>query len=134
MKKIRQIILLAIILTVVLYAGQVILEGPTARNAGDSIVLQWKSGDETNVREYQILRSAGQGASFIQIASVSPKGNNSVYEYVDRSVFKSEASLYYYRVVILFNDNSRVQTPIISVSFLSSTAKRTWGSIKAMFR
>lgn len=134
MKKVPGFIGLVVSISLVVFAGQVILEGPTARTSGDYIVVQWKSGDESGVKEYQIWRSGGQGAMFAQVSTVYPKGNNSNYEFVDRSVFKSEASVYYYKIVVVFTDNSQSHSSICTVSYLSSTARRTWGSIKAMFR
>lgn len=134
MKKAGKILITILSVATLLIAGQVIVEGPTARNEGDDIVLQWKTGDESGVREFQIWRSGGEGAALMQIATIAPKGSNSRYEYKDRSVFKSTASIYYYRVVVVFLDGSQSQSALISVSHLSSTARRTWGSIKAMFR
>ncbi|MCX7984047.1 MAG: hypothetical protein N3A63_03980 [Bacteroidetes bacterium] len=133
-KKFNSIVLIAFVGSILALGGQVIIEGPTARTSGDNIVVQWKSGDESGVKEYQIWRSGGQGAVFIHVASVFPKGNNSQYEFIDRSVFKAEASIYYYKVIVIFTDNSQSHSSICTVSYLSSTARRTWGSIKAMFR
>ncbi|HOV98749.1 MAG TPA: hypothetical protein PK595_04145 [Bacteroidota bacterium] len=133
MKKVGFIGITILLFSVILIAGQVIVEGPTASNAGDNIIIRWKTGDESGVSEFQIWRSGGQG-SFMQVGTVSPKGNNSSYEFEDRSVFKTESSVYNYRIAVVFNDNTRSLSSTITVSHLSSTARRTWGSIKAMFR
>jgi len=133
MKKVGFIGITILLFSAILIAGQVIVEGPTASNAGDNIIIRWKTGDESGVSEFQIWRSGGQG-SFMQVGTVSPKGNNSSYEFEDRSVFKTESSVYNYRIAVVFNDNTRSLSSTITVSHLSSTARRTWGSIKAMFR
>ncbi len=133
MKKVGFIGITILLFSVILIAGQVIVEGPTASNADDNIIIRWKTGDESGVSEFQIWRSGGQG-SFMQVGTVSPKGNNSSYEFEDRSVFKTESSVYNYRIAVVFNDNTRSLSSTITVSHLSSTARRTWGSIKAMFR
>jgi hypothetical protein len=133
MKKVGYIGITILLFSAILIAGQVIVEGPTASNVGDNIIIRWKTGDESGVSEFQIWRSGGQG-SFMQVGTVSPKGNNSSYEFEDRSVFKTESSVYNYRIAVVFNDNTRSLSSTITVSHLSSTARRTWGSIKAMFR
>ncbi|MBP8976024.1 MAG: hypothetical protein KBG83_04835 [Bacteroidetes bacterium] len=134
MKKVGYIGIAIFLFSAILIAGQVIIEGPTASNAGDNIIIRWKTGDESRVSEFQILRSGGQGSVFAQVGTVNPKGNNSSYEFEDRSVFKTETSVYNYRIAVVFNDNTRSLSSTITVSHLSSTARRTWGSIKAMFR
>ena len=57
------------------------------------------------------------------------------YEFTDREVFKTAGSWYKYRLQIVDNDNSYSileQEGSISPNF--SSIKRTWGSIKALFR
>ena len=57
------------------------------------------------------------------------------YEYVDETAYKSSGTLYYYRIAIV--DNSGQTTYSNSVPVLHdniSSVKKTWGSIKALFR
>jgi hypothetical protein len=56
------------------------------------------------------------------------------YAYEDDSVFKTAGRTYYYRLKIVDQDGRFTYSPIITVSPTISSARQTWGSIKAMFR
>jgi len=64
---------------------------------------------------------------------VAPKGNNSFYEFVDQTAFKTTASVYQYRIRIVAQDGT-TYSKVMVVSHNVSSVKRTWGSLKAMFR
>lgn len=113
----------------------VIKDRPTASSYGSDIVIRWNTVDETGVQKFEILRRSGMTGDFIVIGTIDQlRGNNSSYEFVDKSVFKTTGGLYQYKVRIVNGQNPAPETEIVSVSHVSSTAKRTWGSIKAMFR
>lgn len=116
----------------------VIKETPRARSSNGDIVLTWNTVDETGVQRFEVLRSVWSGNSwgdFSVISSVDQlKGNNSSYEYIDKSVFKTSGSIYGYRIRIINGQTPAPETDIVTVSHVSSAARRTWGSIKAMFR
>ena len=63
------------------------------------------------------------------------RGNNSLYQYVDDTAFRVSESIYKYQVKVVFSNG---QAPLyygpITVSHKTSDVRRTWGSIKAMFR
>jgi hypothetical protein len=63
-----------------------------------------------------------------------PEGNNSTYEFVDKQVFKATSGVYQYKIRIVDGTTPPNETEVVTVSHLSSAYKRTWGSIKAMFR
>jgi hypothetical protein len=105
-----------------------------ARSSGGNVVLNWVSDDETNVLRYEIERRAGTSGDFGYIASVDPKGP-SFYEFIDHSAYRASATLYQYRVKVVFSDGSPPQYfGPVSVIHSVSGVRRTWGSIKAMFR
>jgi hypothetical protein len=114
----------------------VIKDRPTAQSNGTNVVVRWSTLDETGVQGFQVLRRTGFTGDFAAINSgiIVPKGNNSTYEFTDGDVFKVTGGLFQYKVRIVNGDNPAPETEIVSVSHVSSTAKRTWGSIKAMFR
>ena len=113
----------------------VIKDRPTAFSNGSDIVIRWATIDESGLQRFEIVRRAGTVGDFLLVGSVEQlKGNNSSYEYVDKSVFKANSGLYQYKIRVVNGQNPAPETEIITVSHLSSTAKRTWGSIKAMFR
>lgn len=116
----------------------VIKETPRARSSNGDIILTWTTVDETGVQRFEVLRASWGGTAwsdFVVVGTIDQlKGNNSSYEFVDKSVFKTTAGIYGYRVRIINGQTPAPETDIVTVSHVSSAAKRTWGSIKAMFR
>ncbi len=125
---------LLMLVVVSLYAN-VIRERPTAENKSGHIVIRWYTVDETGVQKFEVLRRAGTTGDFRIIGVVDQlKGSNSMYEFIDKDAFKVTAGIYQYRIRVINGQNPPPETEIVTVSHLSSAAKRTWGSIKAMFR
>jgi hypothetical protein len=80
-----------------------------ASSDGVNITLRWLTEDETNVSHFEIERRSGTAGEFMSIASVDLKGP-SLYEFVDRSAFEKIASLYQYRIKIVYsNGASRIR-------------------------
>ncbi|MDX9759445.1 MAG: hypothetical protein RBU27_09815 [Bacteroidota bacterium] len=105
------------------------------RSDGDNIVLEWKTRGESNLQRFEIQRKAGTSGEFVTLTTVQPKGSNSLYTYVDRSAYKDAGSLYAYRLKILESSSGPASySNEITVTHSVSSVKRTWGSIKAMFR
>jgi hypothetical protein len=129
------IVLLALASLFTLAYAIVIKDKPVAYSSGGDIVVRWTTVDETGVTQFDVLRRAGTSGDFTVIGTVNQlKGNNSTYEYVDRSVFKISSGIYQYKIRIINGQNPSPETDVVTVSHVSSTVKRTWGSIKAMFR
>jgi len=103
------------------------------RSDGSTITLSWVTDDESSVLRFEVERRIGTTGDFGYIATVSPKGP-SLYEFVDHSAFKVVSTLYQYRIKVVFEDNSAIYVGPVTVSHSVSGVKRTWGSIKAMFR
>ncbi len=122
------------VIGVVLFSGYRISGDLQARSDGNSIVVSWSMADESDVQYYEVLRKHGLQGEFEVIAQIQKKGSNSTYEYRDLSVFKIEDGLYYYKIRIVTGGYPIPETPAAAVSFVSSAPRRTWGSIKAMFR
>ncbi|MBM4161039.1 MAG: hypothetical protein FJ217_08065 [Ignavibacteria bacterium] len=114
----------------------IVIKGkPTAQSNGSDIIVRWETADETGVQRFEVLRRAGWTGDFLVIGVVDQlRGNNSQYEYVDKSAFKSSSGVYQYKIRIINGQNPAPETDVVTVSHISSAAKRTWGSIKAMFR
>ena len=107
----------------------------SAESDGTTIVIRWASLDETNVAYFEVERKAGLSTQFFLLGGVPPRGNNSSYEYVDDTAFRMGAeSIYGYRVKAVYTDGSFVYSEEITVVHAVSSVRRTWGSIKAMFR
>jgi len=105
---------------------------------GTRITLQWESNDETSVAGYKIEREAGNSDSYIGLtdAPIPAKGNYQQYEYIDSNVFKVEDGVYRYRITPVDASGRAVGDPYYISATLTgvSSVRRTWGSIKAMFR
>lgn len=104
---------------------------------GVNITIRWVTENESNVIAFEILRSTSYNGGFTSIATVGPKGP-SMYELVDKSAFRRTTTVYYYRIRVRFSNGESYfpalnESPI-SVNHNVSGVRRTWGSIKAMFR
>lgn len=131
----RPVILMTLLVSVMVAAlAAVIKDRPTAMSNGSDIVLRWNTEDEAGVHAFVVIRRSGVEGEFMPIATVGPKGNNSSYEYADRSVFKFSGGIFQYRIRVQNGQTPWPESEIVTVSHVSSAPRRTWGSIKAMFR
>jgi hypothetical protein len=114
----------------------VIKEGSlNARSDGSSITIRWLSEDETGVEKFLIERKAGTNGAFMFLTELQPRGNNSAYQYVDETAFRIlNENIYQYQIKVQFTHGSTQLFGPITVSHRTSDVRRTWGSIKAMFR
>ena len=130
MKLLHILVLIAFISSV--FAGAFI-QFFTAKSEGDDIRLEWRTAEETNLKHFAIERKT-HNSGFIEIGIVNAKGSNSSYVYVDKNVYKTTDLIFTYRLKIVDNNNQVSYSNEISVTHSVSGVKRTWGSIKAMFR
>jgi hypothetical protein len=136
--KMSQIKYFAILITILpllkVFGGATIPEnGFTAHSFNGDILIHWQTTSETNVK-YFVIERRTQYTDYSEIATVYPESDR-YYEYTDKNVFKSNDNIYYYRVKIIDKDGSISYTNEISVLHSTATSvKRTWGSIKALFR
>lgn len=114
------------------YAGT-FLEYFHGRSEGDDVRLEWKTREEVNLQHFRIERKTPQN-SFVEISTVQPKGNNSYYTYLDQSAYKTTDMIFIYRLKIIDTNGQTSYSNEVTVSHNVSGVKRTWGSIKAMFR
>ncbi len=103
------------------------------RSEGDDVVVEWKTSQETNLDKFVVERRSPKGV-FIELEIVKPKGSNSFYKYTDKGAYKTTDLLFVYRLKIVDTDNQVTYSSEASISLSVSGVKRTWGSIKAMFR
>jgi hypothetical protein len=103
------------------------------RNDGDDAIIEWKTSQETNLKDF-IIQRRGPQTQWSDIATVAPQPNNPFYSYTDKSVYKTNDYIFVYRLKIVDNDQQLSYSNEASVSLSISGVKRTWGSIKAMFR
>jgi len=117
-----------------LSVGEVIKNGSFhATSDGVNVTLRWVTEDETNVTRFEIERRSGNEENFVIIGSLTTKGA-SLYEFVDYSALRKTTGVYHYRLKIVFSNNTIAYSQTVTVSHTVSGVRRTWGSIKAMFR
>lgn len=118
-----------------LVSAEIIKQGSFQANSdGANVVLHWFTTDETNVARFEIERRQGIQGEFLTIGQVDVK-SPSLYEFVDYSAFEKILALYQYRIKIVFTNGSNpLYVGPVTVSHMVSGVRRTWGSIKAMFR
>jgi predicted restriction endonuclease len=129
---------LLLLFTNFFFAGEIIKEHSfSGKSNGEQVTLRWITEKENQVYKFEIERRTNVDASFSYIASVNPQGMPSQYEFIDYSAYKSfDQNFYQYRIKVVFNDETlpAQYSEIISVSHFVSGVRKTWGSIKAMFR
>ena len=124
--------LIIILAAAFIYAGT-FLEYFQGRSEGEDIRLEWKTREEVNLQQFNIERKTPHN-SFVEIATVQPKGSNSFYTYLDKSAYKPTDMIFIYRLKIVNTNGQISYSSEVTVSHSVSGVKRTWGSIKAMFR
>jgi hypothetical protein len=119
------------------FAGAVIkdFQGEAGIN---QVKLKWIVAAENDLKGYKILRSF-DGSNFEEISFMSVSMGTSTektYTYIDRTVFKSDGHMWYYKlqIVNLSDGTANDFDQVVVVSPQISAARQTWGSIKAMFR
>jgi hypothetical protein len=129
------LLLFSLLASILVAYAAIIKDRPVAYSNGSDIVVRWSTIEESGVQRFDILRRAGTTGDFLVVSTVNQlKGNNSTYEYVDKSVFKNTSGIYQYKIRVINGQDPPPETDLVTVSHVSSAAKRTWGSIKAMFR
>ncbi len=105
-----------------------------ATNADADVIVSWKTIDETNVKEFQLDRHSSDDPDYKLIGTVQAV-HLPVYTFRDQTAFRKTTSVYYYRLVVVFTDNTTQIVPAeASIDHTVSGVRRTWGSIKSMFR
>ncbi len=131
-------ILILIIASNFLMAGTIILDF-VAQPGFNRVTLKWTTQNEINLKGFEIERSfENKSESFKKVDFIkasSETKDKKEYTYEDRSIFKSSDRTLYYRLKIINNNEpDTYYEKIISVKPTISSARQTWGSIKAMFR
>ncbi len=137
MKKKIAYLSLAILTSVIsIFALGTTLSLFNAYSSGENIIVNWQTSDEVNLKEFVVQRKS-LNMSYVEIGIIDAKGSNNYYTFVDENVFsKSTNEVFVYRLKLV-NTNSGVGATYsdeITVSHNISSVKRTWGSIKALFR
>lgn len=120
-----------LVTTAILFAGASVYNFQ-AKSSSGNVVISWQTTSETNVRNFVVERKTVNG-TYTEVITLDPRADRN-YEYVDRTAFKSADQLYIYRLKIVDTDGSASYSDEKAVAHNVSSVKRTWGSIKALFR
>lgn len=131
MHKIKNIIALILVFAGILCAGASLVSF-SAKYNGSNIVVSWQTSNEVNVKQFVVQRKTLNGG-YVDLGVVYPQADKD-YEFVDKTAFKSNDQIYVYKLKIVDNDGSESYSGESSVVLNVSSVKRTWGSIKALFR
>ena len=113
---------------------ELIRPGLIASPDGENIRLEWNTGVEENLVSFIVERKTPE-SSWIEIETIQPKGNNSNYYFIDKSAYKANDLIFLYRIKIHTNESIPYHySNEVTVYSKPNDVKRTWGSIKAMFR
>ena len=137
MYRMLRLAFLAVLISAVAIAD-VIRDGTLrAESQTAGVFVQWVSDNETNIASYMVERTVtGSADAFVVIQRIPAKGSGAQYSFLDYTAFKTTDSFYRYRVTPLDVSGNAggpaKYTQLIRSSV--SSVRRTWGSIKAMFR
>ena len=136
----RRFVFVALFLLVtmgqLLFAGAIVssFQGEAGYNR---VELKWIVTAENGLKGYQVLRSL-DNRDYEAIATVTVKSDESgekTYSYIDNSVFKGATHDFYYKLRFVNEDGSYSEyDKVLRLAPQISSARQTWGSIKAMFR
>lgn len=132
MKKGIIILFSIVVVAAAVFAGS-FLDYFQGRSEGEDVRLEWQTSEEVNLKHFAIERKTPQNP-YIELVTIEPKGSNSYYYYLDEAAYKTEDLVFIYQLKIVDNDGSISYSAEVTVSHNVSGVKRTWGSIKAMFR
>jgi hypothetical protein len=125
---------LCFVVTTSAFAG--VFTGAQAISRPDGIYVQWWADDESGVVGYKVQRKAGTATQYDPVmTNLIPVRSDRSYEYIDLTAFKTTDNFYQYRVIAVDSRGGEVGHADVSIIHSSvSSVRRTWGSIKAMFR
>lgn len=103
-----------------------------AKTISDRVILEWKSLSETDLINYQIERKRENQTGFESVKTITPSGSGSVYSFEDIGLYKTNGETISYRLNIKTVTGS--YTMDVTADYKSTAVRRTWGSIKAMFK
>lgn len=104
-----------------------------ANASGTDVLLTWDlKSTGSGITEFRVLRKINQEQNFTQLASFPAQGAKVNYEFWDRTIFKETPKWIQYRLVVVRNGQLTPVDTYITVN--PTSAQRTWGSIKSMFK
>lgn len=121
--------------------ANVFKQGSPTRVVSSNMTIRWETSDESATVKFEVFRrefrSGGMGPAELVAVVQAKQQSNSVYQIEDSGIFKTADRVLQYEIRAVDQNNVVVETASMTTVFssgLTSAARRTWGSIKAMFR
>ncbi|MDK9699119.1 MAG: hypothetical protein OEM52_03065 [bacterium] len=132
MKLLRLALLLTLLSTPLLAAS---LSDFTITAGDGRVVVRWESADETGLMRYTLERSV-DGSAFATVVNITPRGNHQSYQYIDTDLYSMDRNprQLAYRIKFVDRNGGTSYSNTRETTIIVSSIRRTWGSIKAMFR
>jgi hypothetical protein len=89
--------------------------------SGSGQDIFWNTAEELNLKGFELMYSAN-GVDFNKLADISPKGNNSGYNYVNDSISPGNN---YYQLKMIHLDGAITYSPVVNIKYEPETAKIT---------
>lgn len=137
MKAISAALVLLLLLTAAsVTVGDVRLKYFRIEKENTAVVLNWEAELEVDVLEYEVLRRTPYtNGQFARVKTLPVHGAGRSYRVVDDQVYKDGLEeQVHYQLVAVFKDGVVKELGAESINYTSTAARRTWGSIKAMFQ
>ena len=140
MKRISLLIIVVFVCAFSIAMAGVIVQSMRLATENGFITLEWTTSQEENLEGFLIERRVNFSGQYLPILEnkMLAQGAGTTYRYQDASALKTNASRYQYRLVIVGTDGSQITRDFSGSAAPEngslSGVKRTWGSIKAMFR
>lgn len=135
MKKLHTVILLIIFTGIATVFASVVIN-LQVQSQGDNASLSWSvSGISlTGQQKFIVLRKTPQ-TDYLEIGEITASSNNYSYQYNDKAAYKTSDVIYTYKIRLVDNSGYVYGSSSDQGIYLNiSGVKKTWGSIKAMFR
>ena len=123
------------LLTSVLAAATIISEFHI-KTIDNNVRLDWKTQQESNLKEFRIKRSSDQQIWTVigTVKAITDGQSSHSYSFTDNRVFKGETSSLYYKLIMVDSQGRMTEHDTIASTAGISGIRHTWGSLKAMFR
>jgi hypothetical protein len=126
---VSSIVVLLFVMNICSAQGKVPVITSIVHESNGSITITWTIDSEEGIAKYEIFRTSG--SSQIKVGECN-KGVLFLNDPLD--LLKNAGPFLKYVVEAVYVNGSRFPSNAAGTSYTSSTARRTWGSIKAMFR
>jgi hypothetical protein len=102
---------------------------------GRDVKITWEMLDQNGVRFFDVERSASNQDQYTKLnpTPIYPNGSGQ-YTFFDQSLYKYDEAVVFYRIAVIDLAGNTTYSESRPLGKLSNIVRRTWGSLKSMFR